>query len=299
MCGIVGYSGPKEPLPILIGGLSRLEYRGYDSAGIAVSDGSDITIEKKEGKLDVLKEHLADKKINGNVGIGHTRWATHGVPNDVNAHPHSDNSQDFAIIHNGIIENYAEMKESLLSENYSFKSDTDTEVVAVELSKQWNGNLLETVVNVAKDLEGTYALVVTTTKQENTIVAGRMMSPLVLGVGEGEVFLASDSAAILEHTNKMIFLENGDFVEIHDGSFRLFDVNLKEVEREIQVIDWEVSEAEKSGYEHFMYKEILEQAEVIERTITGRLEEGSVEIPISREEAVSYTHLTLPTILLV
>ena len=265
MCGIVGYSGPKEPLPILIAGLSRLEYRGYDSAGIAVSDGSDITIEKKEGKLDVLKEHLADKKINGNVGIGHTRWATHGVPNDVNAHPHSDNSQDFAIIHNGIIENYAEMKESLLSENYSFKSDTDTEVVAVELSKQWNGNLLETVVSVAKDLEGTYALVVTTTKQENTIVAGRMMSPLVLGVGEGEVFLASDSAAILEHTNKMIFLENGDFVEIHDGSYRLFDVNLKEVEREIQVIDWEVSEAEKSGYEHFMYKEILEQAEVIER----------------------------------
>ncbi len=288
MCGIVGYSGPKEPLPILIAGLSRLEYRGYDSAGIAVSDGSDIIIEKKEGKLDVLKEHLADKKINGNVGIGHTRWATHGVPNDVNAHPHSDNSQDFAIIHNGIIENYAEMKESLLSENYSFKSDTDTEVVAVELSKQWNGNLLETVVNVAKDLEGTYALVVTTTKQENTIVAGRMMSPLVLGVGDGEVFLASDSAAILEHTNKMIFLENGDFVEIHDGSYRLFDVNLKEVEREIQVIDWEVSEAEKSGYEHFMYKEILEQAEVIERTITGRLEEGSVEIPISREEAQKY-----------
>ena len=214
MCGIVGYSGPKEPLPILIGGLSRLEYRGYDSAGIAVSDGSDITIEKKEGKLDVLKEHLADKKIKGNIGIGHTRWATHGVPNDVNAHPHSDNSEDFAIIHNGIIENYAEMKDSLLKENYSFKSDTDTEVVAIELSKQWNGNLLETVVKVTKDLEGTYALVVTTTKQENTIVAGRMMSPLVLGVGEGEVFLASDSAAILEHTNKMIFLENGDFVEL-------------------------------------------------------------------------------------
>ena len=288
MCGIVGYSGPKEPLPILIGGLSRLEYRGYDSAGIAVSDGSDITIEKKEGKLDVLKEHLADKKIKGNIGIGHTRWATHGVPNDVNAHPHSDNSEDFAIIHNGIIENYAEMKDSLLKENYSFKSDTDTEVVAIELSKQWNGNLLETVVKVTKDLEGTYALVVTTTKQENTIVAGRMMSPLVLGVGEGEVFLASDSAAILEHTNKMIFLENGDFVEIHDGKYKLFDADLNDIEREVQIIDWEVSEAEKSGHDHFMYKEILEQAEVIERTITGRLEEGSPEIPITKEEAQKY-----------
>ena len=288
MCGIVGYSGPKEPLPILIAGLSRLEYRGYDSAGIAVSEGSEITIEKKEGKLDVLKEHLADKKIKGNIGIGHTRWATHGVPNDVNAHPHSDNSEDFAIIHNGIIENYAEMKDSLLKENYSFKSDTDTEVVAIELSKQWNGNLLETVVKVTKDLEGTYALVVTTTKQENTIVAGRMMSPLVLGVGEGEVFLASDSAAILEHTNKMIFLENGDFVEIHDGNYKLFDADLNDIEREVQIIDWEVSEAEKSGHDHFMYKEILEQGEVIERTITGRLEEGSPEIPITKEKAQKY-----------
>ena len=152
MCGIIGYSGPKEPLPILIGGLSRLEYRGYDSAGVAILDGEKLTIEKKEGKLQILKDHLENSKINGNIGIGHTRWATHGVPNDVNAHPHSDNSEDFAIIHNGIIENYAEMKERLLSENYSFKSDTDTEVVAVELSKQWNGNLLETVVNVAKDL---------------------------------------------------------------------------------------------------------------------------------------------------
>tara|TARA_B100000700_G_scaffold180944_1_gene199635 strand:- start:506 stop:2368 length:1863 start_codon:yes stop_codon:yes gene_type:complete len=288
MCGIVGYSGPKEPLPILIAGLSRLEYRGYDSAGVAVSDGRKLTIEKKEGKLDVLKEHLGSKKINGNIGIGHTRWATHGVPNDTNAHPHSDNSEEFAIIHNGIIENYAEMKEELLKQSYKFKSDTDTEVVAVELSKQWTGNLLETVTNVSKNLEGTYALVVTTTKQENTIVAGRMMSPLVLGVGEDEVFLASDSAAILEHTNKMIFLENGDFVEIHDGSYKLFDSDMNEIEREIQIIDWEVSEAEKSGHDHFMYKEILEQAEVIEKTISGRLQVDSEEIPVNAEQVKKY-----------
>ena len=275
-------------MPILINGLSRLEYRGYDSAGIAISDGNKITVEKKEGKLDVLKNHLKDSNIKGNIGIGHTRWATHGVPNDVNAHPHSDNSEEFAIIHNGIIENYAEIKKDLLEEGFEFKSDTDTEVVAVELSRKWNGQLLKTVTDVAKTLEGTYALVVTTTKEEGTIVAGRLMSPLVLGVGENEVFLASDSAAILEHTNKMIFLENGDFVEIKNGQYKLFDSELNEIEREIQEIDWEVSEAEKLGHDHFMYKEILEQSEVIERTISGRLETTSKEIPIKQDEASKY-----------
>ena len=288
MCGIIGYSGPKQPLPILLNGLSRLEYRGYDSAGIAIIDGQNLTIEKKEGKLQVLKDHLLDKEINGNIGIGHTRWATHGVPSDENAHPHYDRNKDFAIIHNGIIENYAEMKEELQSDDYQFESETDTEVVAVQLSKQWTGNLLETVCKVAKELDGTYALVVTTTKQSDTIVAGRMMSPLVLGVGEGEVFLASDSAAILEHTNKMIFLENGDFVEIKDGSYQLFDINMNKISREVQEIDWKVSEAEKSGYDHFMYKEILEQAEVIERTITGRLEIGSEEIPVDLNKAKQF-----------
>ena len=288
MCGIIGYSGPKQPLPILLGGLSRLEYRGYDSAGIAITDGENLIIEKKEGKLQVLKDHLLDKEIKGNIGIGHTRWATHGGPSDKNAHPHHDNNQDFAIIHNGIIENYAEMKEELLKEGYQFESETDTEVIAVELSKQWTGNLLETVCQVAKDLDGTYALVVTTVKQTNTIVAGRMMSPLVLGVGDDEVFLASDSAAILEHTNKMIFLENGDFVEIKDGRYQLFDINMNTITREIQEIDWEVSEAEKSGHDHFMYKEILEQAEVIERTITGRLEVGSEEIPVDSKQAKQF-----------
>ncbi|MDB3983533.1 glutamine--fructose-6-phosphate transaminase (isomerizing) [Acidimicrobiia bacterium] len=288
MCGIIGYSGPKQPLPILLDGLSRLEYRGYDSAGIAITDGQNLTIEKKEGKLQVLKNHLLNKEINGNIGIGHTRWATHGVPSDENAHPHYDRDKDFAIIHNGIIENYAEMKEELQRDNYQFESETDTEVVAVELSNQWTGNLLETVCKVAKELVGTYALVVTTTKQPDTIVAGRMMSPLVLGVGEGEVFLASDSAAILEHTNKMIFLENGDFVEIKDGSYQLFDINMNKISREIQEINWKVSEAEKSGHDHFMYKEILEQAEVIERTITGRLEIGSEEIPVNLNMAKQF-----------
>jgi glucosamine--fructose-6-phosphate aminotransferase (isomerizing) len=288
MCGIIGYSGPEDPLPILLGGLSRLEYRGYDSAGIAITDGDNITIEKKEGKLQVLKDHLLDAKIKGNIGIGHTRWATHGVPSDENAHPHYDNNQDFAIIHNGIIENYAEIKEELQKEDYQFESETDTEVVAVELSRQWTGNLLETVCKVAKELDGTYALVVTTTKQPNTIVAGRMMSPLVLGVGDGEVFLASDSAAILEHTNKMIFLENGDFVEIKNGNYQLFDINMNKVTRDIQEIDWEVSEAEKSGHDHYMYKEILEQSEVIEKTITGRLEVGSEEIPIDLKKAKQF-----------
>ena len=288
MCGIIGYSGPKEPLPILISGLSRLEYRGYDSAGVALIDGDNLSIEKKEGKLSVLKEHLEGASIKGNIGIGHTRWATHGVPSDVNAHPHADNANEFAIIHNGIIENYAELKDDLIQDDYSFISETDTEVVAVELSRKWNGDLLDTVLDVAKSLEGTYALVVTSTKQPGTIVAGRMMSPLVLGVGEGEVFLASDSAAILEYTNKMIFLENGDFVEINDGNFTLYDIEKNVITRDIQVIDWEVSEAEKAGHDHFMYKEILEQAEVIERTISGRIEKNSTEIPIHLDKAKKF-----------
>ena len=288
MCGIIGYSGPKEPLPILISGLSRLEYRGYDSAGVALIDGDKLSIEKKEGKLSVLKEHLEGTLIKGNIGIGHTRWATHGVPSDVNAHPHADNANEFAIIHNGIIENYAELKDDLIQDDYSFISETDTEVVAVELSRKWNGELLDTVLDVAKSLDGTYALVVTSTKQPGTIVAGRMMSPLVLGVGEGEVFLASDSAAILEYTNKMIFLENGDFVEINDGNYTLYDIEKNEITRDIQVIDWEVSEAEKAGHDHFMYKEILEQAEVIERTIAGRIEKNSTEIPIHLDKAKKF-----------
>ena len=288
MCGIIGYSGPKEPLPILISGLSRLEYRGYDSAGVALIDGDNLSIEKKEGKLSVLKEHLEGASIKGNIGIGHTRWATHGVPSDVNAHPHADNANEFAIIHNGIIENYAELKDDLIQDDYSFISETDTEVVAVELSRKWNGELLDTVLDVAKSLDGTYALVVTSTKQPGTIVAGRMMSPLVLGVGEGEVFLASDSAAILEYTNKMIFLENGDFVEINDGNFTLYDIEKNVITRDIQVIDWEVSEAEKAGHDHFMYKEILEQAEVIERTIAGRIEKNSTEIPIHLDKAKKF-----------
>jgi glucosamine--fructose-6-phosphate aminotransferase (isomerizing) len=288
MCGIVGYSGPKEPLPILLGGLSRLEYRGYDSAGIAILNNNDLIVEKKEGKLASLVQHLEGKTIKGNIGIGHTRWATHGVPSDKNAHPHSDNQNEFAIIHNGIVENYSEMKNELIEQGYTFSSDTDTEVVAVELSKEWSGDLLETVLNVAKKLEGTYALVVTTVKQPDVIVAGRMMSPLVLGVGDDEVFLASDSAAILEHTNKMIFLENGDFVKIENGHFELFDINKNKISREIQVIDWEVSEAEKGGHDHFMYKEILEQPEVIERTISGRLAGSESDIPISKEEAQKF-----------
>ncbi|MDA2969530.1 MAG: glutamine--fructose-6-phosphate transaminase (isomerizing) [Actinomycetota bacterium] len=288
MCGIIGYSGPKNPLPILINGLSRLEYRGYDSSGIAILDGANLIVEKKEGKLQVLKDHLEGKHFNGNIGVGHTRWATHGVPSDLNAHPHTDNKKEFAIIHNGIIENYSELKDELVNKGFNFTSETDTEVVAVELSSKWTGNLLQTVTNVAKNLKGTFALVVTTTKEPNKIVAGRMMSPLVLGVGDEEVFLASDSAAILEHTNKMVFLENGDFVEIIDGTYKIFDINLNEIKREVQDIDWEISEAEKSGYEHFMYKEIIEQPEMIEKTLSGRLVENSIGIPIQLNEVRNF-----------
>ena len=290
MCGIVAVTGYKRALPLLINGLEKLEYRGYDSAGIAIvnSETKNLVCNKAEGKLNNLKNNLRNTEIPGTVGIGHTRWATHGKPEVKNAHPHIDSSGKVAVVQNGIIENYAEIKKDLLNEGFEFKSDTDTEVVSVELSRKWSGELLKTVVDVANSLEGTYALLVTTTKEEGTIVAGRLMSPLVLGVGDDEVFLASDSAAILEHTKKMIFLENGDFVEIKNGKYKLFDSELNEIEREIQEIDWEVSEAEKAGYDHFMYKEILEQPEVIERTISGRLETTSKEIPIKLDEASKY-----------
>ena len=196
MCGIVGITSSKEVTPRIVSSLKKLEYRGYDSAGIATLSNGSINEVKCEGRVDTLEKNIVQTKISGSIGIGHVRWATHGKPSSINAHPHS--SEDVSVVHNGIIENYAEIKKDLLKEGFEFKSDTDTEVVAVELSRKWSGELLKTVVDVASSLEGTYALLVTTTKEEGTIVAGRLMSPLVLGVGDDEVFLASDSAAILE-----------------------------------------------------------------------------------------------------
>ena len=290
MCGIVAYSGSKDPLSLLVNGLSRLEYRGYDSSGVAVVSSDDLFIEKKSGKLTELKDALEGKTTSGSVGIGHTRWATHGVPNDQNAHPHQNVDNKFALVHNGIIENYVQMKESLVSDGVEFTSDTDTEVVVQQLAKEWDGDLLSTTLGVAKNLKGTYALVIVTEYEPDTIVAGRMMSPLVMGIGDGEMFLASDAAAMIEHTDKMVFLENGDFVKIQGGSYEIFDIDGERIEREIEVVDWKIDQAEKGGYEHYMYKEIIEQPEAIRNTLSERIDGDffTSEFKIDREKALKY-----------
>ena len=290
MCGIVAYSGSKDPLSLLINGLSRLEYRGYDSSGIAIVSLEGLFVEKKSGKINELKRVLEDKTIKGSVGIGHTRWATHGVPNDENAHPHLNEDRKFALVHNGIIENYVQIKEDLIGEGVEFSSDTDTEVVVQKLAKDWDGDLLSTTLGVAKELRGTYALVIVSELEPDTIIAGRMMSPLVMGVGDGEMFLASDASAIIEHTNKMIFLENGDFVKIQGGNYKLFNLEGEKIEREIEVVDWEIEEAEKGGHEHYMYKEIIEQPESIKNTLSGRIdgEFFNSKFNIDRSKALKY-----------
>ena len=290
MCGIVAYSGSKDPLSLLVNGLSRLEYRGYDSSGVAVVSSDELFIEKKSGKLTELKDALEGKTASGSVGIGHTRWATHGVPNDQNAHPHQNVDNKFALVHNGIIENYVQMKESLVSDGVEFTSDTDTEVVVQQLAKEWDGDLLSTTLGVAKNLKGTYALVIVSEYEPDTIVAGRMMSPLVMGIGDGEMFLASDAAAMIEHTNKMVFLENGDFVKIQGGSYKIFDIHGEKIEREIEVVDWKIDEAEKGGHEHYMYKEIIEQPEAIRNTLSERIDGDffTSEFKIDREKALKY-----------
>ena len=290
MCGIVAYSGSKDPLSLLVNGLSRLEYRGYDSSGVAVGSSGELFIEKKSGKLTELKDALEGKTASGSVGIGHTRWATHGVPNDQNAHPHQNVDNKFALVHNGIIENYVQMKESLVSDGVEFTSDTDTEVVVQQLAKEWDGDLLSTTLGVAKNLKGTYALVIVSEYEPDTIVAGRMMSPLVMGIGDGEMFLASDAAAMIEHTNKMVFLENGDFVKIQGGSYEIFDIHGEKIEREIEVVDWKIDEAEKGGHEHYMYKEIIEQPEAIRNTLSERIDGDffTSEFKIDREKALKY-----------
>jgi len=290
MCGIVAYSGPKDSLSLLMKGLSRLEYRGYDSSGVAVVSSEGLFVEKKSGKLSVLKDTLKDKTIDGEVGIGHTRWATHGVPNDANAHPHLNADSKFALVHNGIIENYVQIKDDLVALGVKFSSETDTEVVVQKLAQEWSGDLLNTTLTVAKELRGTYALVVVSEFEPGTIVAGRMMSPLVMGVGDGEMFLASDAAAIIEHTDKMIFLENGDFVKIQGGNYELFDIKGEKVMREVETVDWEIEDAEKGGHEHYMYKEIVEQPESIRNTLSERIDGDffTSEFQIDRDKALNY-----------
>ncbi|MGX9758010.1 glutamine--fructose-6-phosphate transaminase (isomerizing) [Clostridioides difficile] len=290
MCGIVGYLGSRKAAEVIIEGLSKLEYRGYDSAGVAVNDSNcdELNIRKFKGRLSVLAEDLEKNPIDGNLGIGHTRWATHGEPSDVNSHPHFNQAKTIAVVHNGIIENYMEIKEELISEGVKFESQTDTEVIAHLVDKYYEGNLLDAVYKTISKLRGAYALGVICKDHGNELVAVRKDSPLVVGVGEGENFIASDIPALLKYTRDVYFLENGEIVHLKDENVTIYDSNRNVVEKEVFHVTWDVEAASKGGYDYFMSKEIHEQPTGVRETLERRLDDnGNIvldSINISKED---------------
>ncbi|TMB57948.1 MAG: glutamine--fructose-6-phosphate transaminase (isomerizing) [Chloroflexi bacterium] len=281
MCGIVGYVGPRDAAPILLDGLRRLEYRGYDSAGIALlTENGEVFIEKKAGKLTNLTDHLNGGAPAGHPGIAHTRWATHGRPTDLNAHPHRDCSGRLALIHNGIIENYRELKEELQAAGHRFTSETDTEVLAHLIETQYDGDLVEAVRTALNRVTGAYAIGVMHTDHPNQIVGARMNVPLIVGLGNGEGFLASDVPAILEHTKNVVILHEGDIAEVTPDGVRIQQLDGSPVERDVTRIRWSIEAAEKGGFAHFTLKEIYEQPHAIQEALRGRVDAaGRVSLP--------------------
>ena len=283
MCGIVGYVGHREALSILMEGLKRLEYRGYDSAGVAVhGEGGALQVVKAAGKLRQLEARLKDHPVKGRCGMGHTRWATHGEPNDINAHPHTDEAKQVAVVHNGIIENYATLKSALIAEGHVFATETDTEVLAHLIEKYLKRGLkLERAVGAAlRDVKGTYGIAVMCASEPGVIVGARSGSPMVLGIGEGEYYLASDVAAIVEHTRQVIYLDDGEMAVLTPEGFHTATVMHEPVEKEVHDVDWDLSQIEKGGFEHFMLKEIMEQPDAVRNATRGRLlvEEGLAKL---------------------
>ncbi|MEQ1833164.1 MAG: glutamine--fructose-6-phosphate transaminase (isomerizing) [Candidatus Eisenbacteria bacterium] len=278
MCGIVGYVGHRDCLSILMEGLKRQEYRGYDSAGVAVHGEGQLQVVKAAGKLRELEARLKGHPIKGRFGMGHTRWATHGEPNDTNAHPHTDEARQVAVVHNGIIENYATLKSALIAEGHAFATDTDTEVLAHLIEKYLKRGLkLERAVGAAlRDVEGTYGLVVMCTQEPGVMVGARNGSPMVVGIADGEYYLASDVAAIVEHTRQVIYLDDGEMAVLSPDGFHTATIGHERVEKEVHDVDWDLSQIEKGGYEHFMLKEIMEQPDAVRNATRGRLlvEEG-------------------------
>jgi glucosamine--fructose-6-phosphate aminotransferase (isomerizing) len=279
MCGIVGYIGKSKATPFLVEGLKALEYRGYDSAGVAVYDQT-IELVKTKGRLKDLESCLDGSQLNGTMGIGHTRWATHGEPSYCNAHPHMNTRTDIAIVHNGIIENYLELKEELEAKGYEFVSETDTETVVhlIEETLKEHENFFTAVLTAAKRLKGSYGLGVISHKNPDQIIAIRKDSPLVIGLGEHENFLASDIPAILKYTRNVYFLEDGEAAILTKDSVKIYDLDEKELKKEVFTVTWDIDAAEKSGYDHFMMKEIFEQPKVIKDTLNGRLSQDSEEV---------------------
>lgn len=271
MCGIVGYIGPKEAVSILVEGLEKLEYRGYDSAGVAITGNGSIEILKKEGKLRALKDELNGQTYGAHVGIGHTRWATHGRPSDENAHPHTDCSGKIAVVHNGIIENYLALREWLQSQGHVFNSQTDTEVLPHLIEEFYEGDLLDAVLKASTKLEGSFAMAVVSSHEPNKLVAVRQDSPLVVGLGEGEYFLASDIPALLRHTRFTYILNDGEVAVLERDRVRVMDRQRNRINKKVLEVKWEAEQAEKSGYDHFMLKEIHEQPKALRDTFSGRI----------------------------
>lgn len=278
MCGIIGYVGnDQQAVEVILDGLSKLEYRGYDSAGLAVVEEGRIFVDKKSGKLSNLKESLKEKVHLANIGIGHTRWATHGVPSDINSHPHCSCDGKVAIVHNGIIENYSALKSELIEKGYKFISDTDSEVVAQLFSYFYNGDLLETLKKVTERLKGSYALGIIHEAEPEKIVCARKESPLIIGVGKNSNFIASDVPAILKYTRDVIFLENDEIGILEKEEVKVYDKNLNPIDKKINKIQWDMEQASKNGYPHFMLKEIEEQPEVVNKTLEFYTKEDGKE----------------------
>jgi len=283
MCGIVGYTGERQAAPILLGGLTKLEYRGYDSAGLAVVTGEGIHVIKSQGRLAVLKEKTAEgAAMPGMCGIGHTRWATHGEPSDTNAHPHLSHSGRVAVVHNGIVENYMALREFLAGKGYTFCSQTDTEIVSQLLDYCYHGDPVAAAREAMGMLEGAFALGILFSDHPDTIIAARKDSPLVVGLGEGENFIASDIPALLQHTRRVLRLHERELAVLTPAGVALFDRNGDEVTRESETVTWDVASAEKGGYAHFMIKEIMEQPKAIRDTLSPRIHTGRVELELKR-----------------
>lgn len=277
MCGIVGYVGNGDASNFLIDGLRRLEYRGYDSAGIAVYENGEIKIEKKKGRLANLEEALKDAPLHGNIGIGHTRWATHGQPSDHNAHPHGDCHNHFVIVHNGIIENYMNLKKELAAKGHVFKSETDTEVVAHLLEELNDGDFLSTVKKALEKIDGSYSLVVMDKDNPDTIICTKKDNPLIIGLGEGESFIASDIPAVINHTRKIYIIDDKEVAVVKKDSVTIYNEKFEKIEKEIHEVTWSAEAAEKGGYPHFMLKEIYEQPKAVKDTVQIHLnKDGSV-----------------------
>ncbi len=288
MCGIVGYIGSRQAQDIIIEGLEKLEYRGYDSSGVAVVDSNEIKTAKFKGRLSILESFTKENPIHGHVGIGHTRWATHGAPSDVNSHPHLNEKDTIAVVHNGIIENYLTLKEELQANGYEFLSETDTEVVAHLVDYYYKGDLIDAVYKTIARLKGAYALGVIAKDSPDELIAVRKESPLIIGLGDDGNYIASDVPAILNHTRNVYFLDNGEVVRLTKDHVEIYDFDRNRVEKEVHKVEWSVDAATKGGYDHFMIKEIHEQPEGIKQTLLRRIDENGYikldDIKLTKED---------------